>query len=99
MHRDGSRFARSVRVTTLECTSPHTCTLVFGARAIQYADELKFAGDPYLSEADLDGAKAEGKFAKIAPITKGANGVWHARVNLRASKTTNFPGVLPDYYK
>jgi protocatechuate 3,4-dioxygenase, beta subunit len=65
----------------------------------QYADELRFAGDPYLSEADLDGAKAEGKLAKIAPMTKDASGVWHARVNLRASKTTNFPGVLPDYYK
>jgi len=65
----------------------------------QYADEVRFAGDPYLSQEAVDRAREDGKFAMIVPIEKDANGVWHAHVNLRASKTTNFPGVLPDYYK
>lgn len=65
----------------------------------QYADEVRFEGDPYLSQEQVEEAKAEAKFATIVPVERDANGVWHARVNLRASKTTNFPGVLPDYYK
>ena len=65
----------------------------------QYADELRFAGDPYLSQDEVERAKAEGKFARIVPLAKDANGVWHSHVNLRANKTTNFPGILPDYYR
>jgi hypothetical protein len=60
---------------------------------------VRFAGDPYLSQEAVDRAGEDGKFAMMVPIEKDANGFWHARVNLRASKTTNFPGVLPDYYK
>jgi protocatechuate 3,4-dioxygenase beta subunit len=65
----------------------------------QYAGEVRFAGDPFLSQENVDQAKAQGKFADIVPVEKDASGVWHARFNLRASKTSNFPGVLPDYYK
>lgn len=63
----------------------------------QYANELRFVGDPYLKESDLAGK--EGKFATVVPLIKDANGAWHARFNFRASKTTNFHGILPDYYK
>ena len=65
----------------------------------QYGDELRFAGDPYLTAEDTDHAKADGKFATVVPVQKDASGSWHARCNLRASKSTNFPGTLPDYYK
>ena len=65
----------------------------------QYAGEVRFQGDPFLSQQDLDRVTAEGKFADVVPIQKDANGVWHARFNLRASKLSNFPGELPDYYK
>ena len=65
----------------------------------QYADELKFEGDPYLSQEDVDRAKIEGKFAKIVPLEKDSDGMWHAHINLRASRTSNFPGALPDFYR
>ena len=65
----------------------------------QYADELRFAGDPYLTPDEIERAKGAGKFTTIVPVERDAKGVWVAHFNLRASKTTNFPGVLPDYYK
>lgn len=65
----------------------------------QYADELRFADDSYLTTDEVDRAKAAGKFTTIIPVEKDTRGLWHARFNLRASKTTNFPGILPDYYK
>ena len=65
----------------------------------QYVDELRFADDPYLTTEDTDRATADGKFRTVAAIEKDASGIWHVRCNLRASKTTNFPGELPDYYK
>lgn len=65
----------------------------------QYVDELRFAGDPYLTSDDLDRTNADGKFVTVVPLQKDESGIWHAHCNFRASKTTNFPGVLPDYYK
>ena len=65
----------------------------------QYAGEVRFEGDPFLSQQDLDHAKAAGKFADVVAIQKDASGVWHAHFNLRASRLSNFPGELPEYYK
>ena len=65
----------------------------------QYAGEVRFVGDAFLSEEDAARAKTQGKFSDIVPIEKDKNGVWHVRINLEISRTSNFPAQLPNFYR
>jgi protocatechuate 3,4-dioxygenase, beta subunit len=70
-----------------------------GGYPFQYADEMRFEGDPYLTQEMVEADRKAGAFAMIRPITTGGNGVLHCTVNLKLVTQTNFSGVLPDYLK
>jgi protocatechuate 3,4-dioxygenase beta subunit len=65
----------------------------------QYADEMRFAGDSYLTPVMIEKDKKSGEFALIRPVTSGPDGTLHSTVNLKLIAHTNFPGELPDYLK
>jgi protocatechuate 3,4-dioxygenase beta subunit len=65
----------------------------------QYADEMRFAGDSYLTAEMIEQDKRAGEFALIRPVTSGPDGTLHGTVNLKLITRTNFPGELPDYLK
>jgi protocatechuate 3,4-dioxygenase beta subunit len=65
----------------------------------QYADEVRFADDSYLTPEMIENDKRAGEFALIRPVTSGRDGTLHCTVNLKLITHTNFPGELPDYLK
>ncbi len=48
--------------------------------------ELRFAGDPFLSPAAVERSAREGGFGEIQPLTRSADGVWHAVRDLRLAQ-------------
>ena len=59
---------------------------------VQWTEELRFAGDSYLTDAMKKESEVRGKFATIRPITRDSNGVYHCEINLRLLDKSNFPG-------
>jgi protocatechuate 3,4-dioxygenase beta subunit len=60
--------------------------------SVQWTDDLRFAGDSYLTEAMQKESAARGKFATIRPLTKDSTGVYHCEINLRLQDKSNYPG-------
>jgi protocatechuate 3,4-dioxygenase, beta subunit len=65
----------------------------------QYAEEMRFEGDSYLTPEMIENDKKAGEFALIRPVTSGSDGALHCNVNLKLITRTNFPGEPPDYLK
>ncbi len=55
----------------------------------QWFDELRFAGDPYITPEMLAEAKGKGEFSSIRPLTH-TEGVLHCRFKIRLQRETNF---------
>lgn len=60
----------------------HFCLWGSGYPA-QWVEELRFAGDPYLT------AEA-GKDANVRPLSRASDGAWHCEYPMRASRESNF---------
>ena len=58
----------------------------------QWVDELRFAGDSYLTAAALAEDKARGEFAAIQPLTRRPDGVLHCTLRIRLQRVSNFSG-------
>lgn len=59
---------------------------------VQWADELRFEGDSYLTEEMKKESEARGKFATIRPLTHDSSGISHCEINLRLLDKSNYPG-------
>jgi protocatechuate 3,4-dioxygenase, beta subunit len=62
-----------------------------GGYPLQWTPDLKFVGDPLLSQRDIAESKALADFANIRPVERDANSVWHCDIRFRLSKETNYP--------
>ena len=56
----------------------------------QWAEELRFAGDPYLTQEMRAEAAEQGAFSSIQPLTHTAEGVLHCCYSIRLQTKTNF---------
>ncbi len=56
----------------------------------QWAEELRFEGDPYITPDMRAQAAAQGQFCSIQKVTEAKNGVLQCRYSIRLSKETNF---------
>ena len=59
---------------------------------VQWADELRFEGDSYLTEEMKKESEARGKFATIRPLTHDSSDIAHCEINLRLLAKSNYPG-------
>ena len=59
---------------------------------VQWAEELRFEGDSYLTEAMKSESETRGKFATIRPLSRDKDGVYHSEINLRLQEKSNYPG-------
>lgn len=59
---------------------------------VQWADELRFDDDSYLTPAMKSESEARGKFATIRPLSRDKDGIYHCEVNLRLQEKSNYPG-------
>lgn len=59
---------------------------------VQWTEELRFAGDSYLTDTMKSESESRGKFATIRPIAIDSAGVRRCEINLRLSDKSNFPG-------
>jgi len=60
---------------------------------VQWMEELRFAGDSYLTEAMKNESQALGKFRKIRPLSGDKDGVYHCEINLRLQEKSNYSGT------
>jgi protocatechuate 3,4-dioxygenase beta subunit len=61
-----------------------------GGYPAQWAEELRFDGDSYLTP-DAIAADAElGAFRTVQPLTRAADGAWRCRFTIKLRRTTNF---------
>lgn len=63
-----------------------------GGYPVQWADELRFEGDSYLTEEMKKESEARGKFATIRPLARDAAGMSHCEINLRLRDKSNYAG-------
>lgn len=56
----------------------------------QWAEELRFQGDPYISNEMLTNAAEQGEFSSIQPLTAAKHRVLECSYNIRISRETNF---------
>jgi protocatechuate 3,4-dioxygenase, beta subunit len=49
----------------------------------QEAEELQFEGDPKVTPDMAERARRAGRFGGVRPLTRGTDGVWHCRFDLR----------------
>jgi len=57
---------------------------------LQWVDELRFAGDRYITPAMLREAAADGTFRSIQPLARGADGAPHCGYRIRLQSKSNF---------
>lgn len=57
---------------------------------VQWTEELRFAGDSFLTAAMIQESEALGKFATIRPLTVDSAGLRHCEINLRLLEKSNF---------
>ena len=55
----------------------------------QWIEELRFAGDPYLTP-DMSAAAGQGEFRSVQPLIHGADGVLRCTYKFRLQRETNF---------
>ncbi|HEY6304997.1 MAG TPA: hypothetical protein VI488_00900 [Candidatus Angelobacter sp.] len=67
-----------------------------GGYPLQWTEDLKFAGDPLLSERDTAASQALGDFANVRAVSRGADGAWHCTVRFRLSRQTNYAAQYRD---
>jgi hypothetical protein len=69
----------------------HVHFVVWGAGyPPQWTEELRFAGDSYLTPETIAEDKARGEFASIRPLERGADKVWRCAFRIRLAAETNF---------
>jgi protocatechuate 3,4-dioxygenase beta subunit len=56
----------------------------------QWSEELRFAGDSYLTPAMLEEDRARGDFACIQPLIRSADGFLHCEIRIRLQSRSNF---------
>jgi protocatechuate 3,4-dioxygenase beta subunit len=56
----------------------------------QWMDELRFAGDSFVTPEMQAQASAAGRFASVVPLRSGSDGTLHCTVNLRVQNVSNF---------
>jgi protocatechuate 3,4-dioxygenase beta subunit len=56
----------------------------------QWAEELRFEGDSYLTPANVSEDRARGAFACIRPLTRDSDGMLHGSFRIRLQRRTNF---------
>jgi hypothetical protein len=62
-----------------------------GGYPLQWTDELRFAGDPFVTSADLAKSAAAGRFGNVCPVSRDASGVEHCTINFRLLAKSNYP--------
>lgn len=68
-------------------------TLQGAGYPVQWRDEIRFAGDSYLTAEMIRDSESRGKFATIQPLVRAADGVYHCSVNLRLQERSTWPSV------
>jgi protocatechuate 3,4-dioxygenase beta subunit len=64
---------------------------------LQWTPDIKFAGDPLLSDRDRAESEAQGEgFANICELSRGPDGAWHGTIRLRLQRETNYPAQYRD---
>lgn len=66
------------------------CELWGGGYPLQWTDELRFAGDSYLTEAMAAEDSGRGEFRTIQPVTRGDDAAWHCNFKILPQTHTNF---------
>jgi protocatechuate 3,4-dioxygenase beta subunit len=61
-----------------------------GGYPLQWVDELRFAGDPFVTDAMRAEAAPLGAFSPIQPVTRDGDGVWQCSFQIRAGRECNF---------
>lgn len=68
-----------------------------GGYPLQWTPDIKFAGDPLLSDRDRAESGALGAgFANLCELTRGPDGAWHGAIRLRLQRETNYPAQYRD---
>lgn len=55
----------------------------------QWVDDLRFAGDSYLTDADLETSRARGFFRTVQPIERRPDGSWRTEFVIRLAAESN----------
>ncbi len=61
-----------------------------GGYPLQWTEELLFADDPLVRNADREKAAAQGRFANVSAVTRGPDGAQHVIINFRLLAETNY---------
>jgi protocatechuate 3,4-dioxygenase beta subunit len=59
---------------------------------VQWVDELRFEGDPYLTEEMRRQSESRGQFATIRLLTRAQDGTYHCSINLLLQEKSTYPG-------
>lgn len=61
-----------------------------GGYPLQWTDDLRFAGDSYLTVDMIAADERLGEFRRIQPLTRGPDGVWRCQLTIKLQTTTTF---------
>jgi protocatechuate 3,4-dioxygenase beta subunit len=67
-----------------------------GGYPLQWTEELKFAGDPFLKPQEIEESAKREQFANIRPLIGGPDGALHCQIRFRLSSATNYPRQYQD---